>query len=622
MIFSFSIIEQLFLLSMAILVLFLPGLVWIVWFPGSYRDPVERIADSLGISLSIIALMGMLFFFTGWRFSSPLIFLLTAICLLAISAAFLSGRIQIKWKTVRFLLLAGLLLLGMIVWRFYQARTLVLPAWVDSVHHVLIVQKILDSAGLPHTLGPELPVPFTYHFGFHITTAIFSAISGLEPVKAVLWFGQVINAFVALGIYRLAKTLWRSRRVALIAALLVTFAFQMPAYYLTWGRYTLLTGLLVMLPAMAAVFDLIILNKGREVVARLLILTAGLALVHYMALLFLGLFIGCLLLIRFLDLVRPAADLEDKQRWWGWRWSVIAATIGILLAMPWLIRMLASHQAVTTIKVAVPSKQDFLKSFDYILYLMGPTHNYILLGLAAAGLVLSWFQKKSRGLALWASLMLVLSIPWGLKLGPFRPDHMAIVLFIPASCLLANGLVWLTDFLTKRFNKAVLFSILLIATSLFLLIWGAWHTRDIINPVTVLTDNADLAALNWIKVNTPDESRFLANTTGWQYATYRGVDGGYWITPLTRRYSVAMPSFYGYAAPDQRALWVDWIARASNLTSCDENFWSLVSEADLDYLYLHTGKGTLLPANIQECTGIWPVYDKDGVFIYILDEKK
>ena len=617
MIFSFTLIEQIFFLSIAVLVLFLPGLVWIVWFPGSNRDPVERIADSLGITLSIIALLGMIFFFIGWRFTSPLIFLLTALWLLAISVAFLSGRIQLNWKTIRILTLALILLVLIIVWRFYQARTLVLPAWVDSVHHVLIVQKILDAAGLPQTLGPELAVPLTYHYGFHLTTALFSYITALEPVKAVLWFGQVINALVALGIYRLAKALWQSRRIAIIAALLVAFAFQMPAYYLTWGRYTLLTGLLVMLPAMAAAHDLIFQKKGWEPVIRLVLLTAGLALIHYMALLFLGLFLGCLLIIRFFGLVISRGE-EDEQRWWGWRWSIIAALVGILVASPWLFRMLASHRAVTAIQVIVPSKQDFLNSFDYILYLMGPVHNFILLGIAAAGLVLAWFQKKSHGMALWGSLMLVLSIPWGLKLGPFRPDHMAIVLFIPASCLLANGLVWLADILTKRFNKPVLFSIILVGITVSGVVWGAWHTRNIINPVTVMADQADLAAINWIKVNTPVEARFLANTTTWQYSTFRGVDGGYWITPLTRRYSVAMPSFYGYAHIKQRVLWVDWISRASNLTSCDENFWSLVSEADLDYLYLHEGKGSLQPGNVLECVGIWPVYDKDGVFIYIL----
>ena len=102
MIFSYSIIEQLFLLSMAVLVLFLPGLVWVIWLPGSNRDLVERIADALGITLSIIALFGMFFFFAGWKFSAPLIYLLTAFCLLAILAAFLSGRIQLKWKTALF----------------------------------------------------------------------------------------------------------------------------------------------------------------------------------------------------------------------------------------------------------------------------------------------------------------------------------------------------------------------------------------------------------------------------------------------------------------------------------------------------------------------------------------
>ena len=618
MVLSYSFIEQLFYLSVAGLLLFLPGLALLLWLSADGRDALERAADALGISLSFIALIGMIYFFAGLHFTSLSIYLFYGVCFIAVAAALLGGRVHFSRQNLLNFLLILLAAVVMIAWRLVQARTLVFPAWVDSVHHVLIVQKILDAAGIPQTLGPELAVPFTYHYGFHITTALFSFISGLQPLNAVLWFGQVINALVALGIYRLSKSLWHSKRKAGIAALFVTFAFQMPAYYLTWGRYTLLTGLLVLLPAMAAVVDLLVNGKGRQAVLRLALLTAALALIHYMALLFLGLFMGCVLMERLFVMLTQFRSPQGKQLWWAWRWSVIAALAGLLVAAPWLLRMLRSQQAVTTIAVNLPSKEGFTSSFNYILYLMGPIHNYILLGIAALGLILVWFQKKSRGFAAWTTLMILLSLPWGLQLGPFRPDHFAIVLFIPASLLLANGLVWVFDGLSRRFKKPALFNAALGVVVTAGLLWGAWKTVDILNPVTVLADQSDLAAIDWIKENTPSDARFLANTTVWQFASYRGVDGAYWITPLTRRYSVAMPALYGYAAPDQRTLWMDWIERASKLSACDEAFWSLVTEANLDYLYLHTGKGSLQPDQVLNCTGILPLYHQDGVWIYRL----
>ena len=616
MVLSYSFIEQLFFLSVAGLVLFLPGLALLLWLPADGRDALERAADSLGISLSLIASTGMLYFFTGLHFTSLSIYLFYGVCFIAVTAALLSGRVHFSRQNLLKFALILLAAVAMIAWRLVQARTLVFPAWVDSVHHVLIVQKILDAAGIPQTLGPELAVPFTYHYGFHITTALFSFISGLQPLNAVLWFGQVINALVALGIYRLSKSLWHSKRNAAIAALFVTFAFQMPAYYLTWGRYTLLTGLLVLLPAMAAVVDLLYNGKSRQAVLRLALLTAALALIHYMALLFLGLFVGCLLIERLFVMLTQFSSPQGKQLWWAWRWTVIAAFTGLLVASPWLLRMLRSHQGVTTIAVNLLSKEGFISSFNYILYLMGPIHNYILLGMAALGLILVWFQKNARGLAAWTTLMILLSLPWGLQLGPFRPDHFAIVLFVPAALLLANGLVWVFDGLGRRFKKPILFNAVLSVVVTAGLFWGAWKTADILNPVTVLADRSDLAAIDWIQENTPSDARFLANTAAWQFASYRGVDGAYWIAPLTRRYSVAMPALYGYAALDQRILWVDWIDRASKLSTCDEAFWSLVTEANLDYLYLHEGKGSLQPEQVQECTGIWLVYNQDNVWIY------
>lgn len=616
MVLSYSFIEQLFFLSVAGLLLFLPGFALVLWLPADGRDALERTADALGISISFFAIIAMLTFFAGWHFNPSSIYLFFGFCFIAVAAALLSGRVRITRKNLLLFALVVLAAVAMISWRLYQARTLVFPAWVDSVHHVLIVQKILDNAGLPQTLGPELAVPFNYHYGFHITAALFSFISGLEPIKAVLWLGQLINALVALGIYRLAKSLWQNKRTALIAGLLVTFAFQMPAYYLTWGRYTLLTGLLVLLPAMSAVTDLLLHGKGCEAALRLALMTAALALVHYMALLFLGLFMGCILIERLFVVLLKFGSLEGKQLWRTWRWSVIAALAGLLVASPWLIRMLSSHQAVTSIAINLPTKDSFINSFNYILYLMGPLHNYILLGIAAIGLILVWFQKNVRGLAAWISLMVILSLPWGLNLGPFRPDHFAIVLFIPASLLLANGLVWVFDGLGHRLKKPTLFNAALAVVVTAGLFWGAWKTADILNPVTVLADQSDLAAIDWIKENIPPDARFLANTAAWQFASYRGVDGAYWITPLTRRYSVAMPALYGYAAPVQRTLWVDWIERASKLSACDEAFWSLVNEANLDYLYLHAGKGALQPEQVQQCTGIWPLYNQDGVWIY------
>jgi hypothetical protein len=614
MILSYPFSEHLLLAATAILVLTLPGLVWILCFKNDGRDIAERLGDMIGLSISSMAILAMSFFFLGWRFSGGLIVVL--IVIMAIIALYLLIKHQAQFQRVhlRWLIGIGLVLLLVVAFRFYQAKDLVFPAWVDSVHHVLITQKIIDYGGLPETLAPELDVPLFYHYGFHLIAALFSWISQLEPVQAVLWFGQVINGLVVVGIYRLSKSIWRQTIPALLAALLVGFAFQMPAYYVTWGRYTLLTGLLVMLPAMAVAYELLMNGFSKERAARLLVLTAGLALVHYLALFYFGLFLFSLVVERGVAWYR-SKDPEDRKRIFKSVWPMaLGAAGGILIALPWLLRMLSAQASQVSVQVVLP-KAENLNSFQYILYLLGPTHNYFLMGGALLGLILVWWQRKSRGMALWASMMVLISLPWGLRFGPFRPDHMAIVLFIPAAIMLSYGWVWLCGELQRRIHLFLGFAVL-VAGVIGMLGWGIWQTRNVINPVTVLADQADWTAINWIDDNLPTDARFLTNTTIWQYQTYRGLDGGYWILPKTGRFAIALPGLYGYGTTEEKAWWVNWMERASVVHACDDGFWSLVKEANLSHVYLRVGKGSLQPNAMVACPNVEVVYQQNGVWIY------
>ncbi len=614
MIFSFSLIQTVLFCVATFIVLFFPGLVWIAWSYHDGRDWIERIADSLGLSISFVAITGMVFFFFGFQFSWLFIFICYAICLLFLIAAFLKKHVRIRKSD--FLLLIGLVIVlgGMIFWRFYQARTLAFPAWVDSVHHVLIVQKILDTKGIPATLAPELPIQFTYHFGFHIITALWSAITDLKPVDSVLWLGQVLNAMIALGIYRVAKQYWKDTRIAIFAAFLVAFAFQMPGYYLTWGRYTLITGLLVMLPAIGTSIEIVNYHFRWEVFFRLIIFTTGLAMIHYMALLFFGMFVGCLVLAKSFTLLWQKVDSRktDAKRIMN---LCLGSLLGIVISLPWLLRMLNDQISIAAVNISIPNWNDFKNSMQYIWYLLGPKHNYWLFGISFLGLFFAWFQKKDRSLVLWATLMVLLSVPWGLKLGPFRPDHMAIVLFIPASWLFANGWINFIDRLFSRMKKKFS-SLMILATAIPMLIWGGWQTRNILNSVTILADQSDRLAMEWIEKNVPQDARFFANTTTWQFNTYRGVDGGYWITPMLKRFSLAMPSLYAFGKTEQKEEWKKWVSEASSINTCDNAFNKLVKSAKLDYIYLHERKGSLQPEALENCKNVVPVYIYEGVWIY------
>jgi hypothetical protein len=214
---------------------------------------------------------------------------------------------------------------------------------------------------------------------------------------------------------------------------------------------------------------------------------------------------------------------------------------------------------------------------------------------------------------------------------------MAIVLFMPASLLLAGLLVGLGKelerlylWLSQKFLKGVKTlgrvrrQILLVAWLLPVLagaglaVWGIWETRDIINPVTVLVTPADVTALKWTDANTPADARFFINGTSWQGKIYRGVDGGYWLLPETGRFSVIPPAAFGWGQADLIQRFVDYSKRAGEVKTCDEAFWSLVRDASLTHVYMREGVGSLQPSALAGCTGLEQLYAQDGVAIYAI----
>jgi hypothetical protein len=153
-----------------------------------------------------------------------------------------------------------------------------------------------------------------------------------------------------------------------------------------------------------------------------------------------------------------------------------------------------------------------------------------------------------------------------------------------------------------------------------MLIFGAQQTWDAVNPDTILADQADLAALEWIDDHTPPDARFFINTTPWGYELYRGVDGGAWIMPTTGRWSLAPTIFYPFGGDQAfKAQMNVWGEKAANLKICDERFWELMEGADLQYLYLREGKGSLQAAALQGCAGLKRLYTAGGVSIWVVE---
>ncbi|MEZ4714387.1 MAG: hypothetical protein R3A44_44815 [Caldilineaceae bacterium] len=435
-------------------------------------------------------------------------------------------------RTQEWLSVCGLLIFTT-VWRFYQVRHLALPAWVDSVHHTLLVRILLEQGTIPATWGPYLPdTPFYYHFGFHASAALLAKICGLTGLQlgqAVLIVGQLWQVLLVLGVYLLGRALFAgepaAHEKAFIAMLLVSLVSEMPAFYVSWGRYTLLAGATLLIGAMAAA-------TAHRWYA-LTILTALTAITHHYALFLLAIF----LIISWLGRPRQRVPL------------CISAITAAMLISPWLWRVWRLGRQW----IALGTAPD-VNAYAYILSLLGPLHNYVLLLIAVLGCLIRVWQMRQDAMlrprwlpfGIWTLLLCALLGPW--QLAPFRADHAVLFIFLPGVIFAAAALGELPHPPARW------------AAVLALLFWGMGSTRNIVRPETVIATAADVAAIEWLAANTPADATFLIDAAPWQ-GFWRGVDGGWWITPLTGRRTTPPPIAYGwsplsitqrYNAPPQR----------------------------------------------------------------------
>ena len=80
----------------------------------------------------------------------------------------------------------------------------------------------------------------------------------------------------------------------------------------------------------------------------------------------------------------------------------------------------------------------FPEYLTYLWRLLGPARNQAMLFAALPGLVIVLFRRRTRAFGVWAIGLALLSMPIGFYVAPFRPDHAAIVLFLPTALLIAE----------------------------------------------------------------------------------------------------------------------------------------------------------------------------------------
>jgi hypothetical protein len=624
-----------------VVLLFVPG--WLVLDLLGLRagfDGGEQAALAAGLSLSLVPLLLLWTTVAGLRWNGPTI-LAAGGLLVSLSAWRLLRRRGPRHETepktpdahssAWTWALAGVFVVSLLV-RLAMVRDLAAPAWVDSVHHALISQLIVDRGALPASYAPFLDLETaSYHPGLHSVVAAFHWLSGLDVAGALLLLGQVLNALTVLGAYLLAMDLTRSRVVGLVAALVAGLLSPMPAYYASWGRYTQLAGLVV-LPAALVLARRALGGHGSSsgtgttdrrpwawLLAAVLAL-AGLLLVHYRV----AAFYGCYLL----------AWLVGQRYGRATRWRHVAkdglrlgTTVAgaLLLTLPWIVPTMTTLW-LPSLRASRGAEPAAFQDFSW-QYLTGGLGAYVLiLAVLGLGWALMRRQRMALTLGIWVPLLFALAGlgVWGLPGGGLvNFVSVEISLFLPLAVL--DGYVvgelaraWRTA-LAPRWHGIYRGSAIALFAGLTLL--GAGTILPILNPDTVLFRQADEPAMGWIRENTPQEAVFLVNPMPWSAYMYAGADGAYWTSAMAGRRTYPPPVLYGLGSAREIEAVNELEAAVLRAGNDPDLLLPLLHERGITHVYLGARGGVLSAGALSNSPFFREVYAQNRVWVFeVLEE--
>lgn len=535
--------------------LFLPGLALLTL---TWHDFAVRLGVALAASLVFLPLVWLWLSVFGIRWTVFTIWL-------AFNGIVLLAFLRLRQKRPRIhvyketWVLAGILGLALAV-RLLAIRDQVLPAWVDSPQHWLISRMMAETGRVPDSYRPWMPVDvFWYHFGYHTLAASLQLLSGASLEKILLVGGQVMNALIPLSMYAGAVLLTGRRRVGLVAAFFTALLSIFPAYYVTWGRYTQLAGLLILPPLMGWIYRFFFYSdnyrRTRDALVIALLL-GGLFLVHARV----WVFAMAWLLVAAVGCWRPGRTGRAVK------WCLALAAACFLAAAPWGLRVL---QSVLLPMAEVAGVRGDPGDYNAIPWEYLKT-GWERIWLAMAGVGLLWsavvtVQRKLAHnrrrvcflvsdptpiglLAAWILINLTLinanriGVP---TFGLVNNNTFIISLFVPVGVIIG----WLVDEwyclanghpVTAWVAKAVL-----AAAGIWSGLWGIGQMVGIVNQDTVLATAGDLEMIGRMDDLLPADSLTAVNAWIWlKPANWAGSDAGYWLYLLSERQTTMPPIGY------------------------------------------------------------------------------
>lgn len=446
--------------------------------------------------------------------------------------------------------LAGLalvvILAVLLIVRFNSTLGWVVPPGLDSAHHTVIVQLLLEHHGLFDSWAPYSDAEsFTYHFGFHAATALFASMSGAGALSAVFVMARVMGVCAAAALFGLVRLWTRSSWGGVFAVVFWELSSRQLSLFDGPGRWTPLAGLTI-LPAALVLLSLFLRAKNAATDWRLGLLcvatSAGLVLAQYKtALVFavLAVVLFCIRCTATMFAVHPERRRRIINIFFK---TFVLVVVSSILVAPRLntIRetrigryigrtLLEPPVADSTAGVATP-----ISAHDLILseFVNLPKATVFAFALCAALAILLRRREALWFVIGWAAVFVAMNPKLaGIdRAGLIDAEYLRYVFpsAIAAMGGLAVGLV--TEAIVRP--RSFVWNIAFFASALFLSACGAVQSPPMSDAARFVL-REDLPVLEWIKDNVPGNEK-IAGRAFIHHGIVQGYDATMWVPYFTR----------------------------------------------------------------------------------------
>jgi hypothetical protein len=449
--------------------------------------------------------------------------------------------------------------------------------------------------------------------------------------QAVLATGQLLNLLTVPAAFLLGRRLGGSDWAGTFAALITGLLSEYPMFYMNWGRYTQLASQ-VILPTIMILTWLAL--KSHKFDFKLLVLISlgvgGLALTHYRVLFLYPCFVIPLLWLECIQVKWKLSKLRGSILY------LIGIVLGsFIIISPWLWRVIGGrlwqvNSAIITSGSNSKPIQEIVNLYPSIFEYVPPL--IVILGIMAV-IWGSWQRREGIIItAGWGLLMLLIANPYFIYLpgaGVIPYFAMLIAAYLPFSILAGFTLAQITQRVVS-FHWTISWAVTLVTLGISLI--GAQQRALSFMPGYTLVTKPDLAAMEWIRQNTPPEATFWINARlAYGDTTVVGTDAGWWIPFLTERQGLVLPMIYGTemtTPPEYSPKILNLYRQTHQGEFTSFEVWQTLKQAGVTHIYIGQRRGEvwrgteqpLDPIALQNSPYYHMVYRQDQVWIFALKQ--